>query len=200
VAFAAFTMNALDPLAWSILLMLVGCAILVLEVFIPSGGILSIVSTAAFIGAIAFAFQRGPATGFVFVASTVVAVPLVLALAFKYWPMTPMGKAFIGELPSAADVAPEDSRRGLLGRVGVARSKMLPSGAVEINGQMIDAMSQGQAIDPGQYVVVIEVRANRVVVRPAKGEERPGRSIATDDPLSQSIEELGIDSLEDPLA
>jgi len=40
-------MNALDPVAWSILLMLVGCAVLVLEVFIPSGGILSIVSTAA---------------------------------------------------------------------------------------------------------------------------------------------------------
>jgi membrane-bound ClpP family serine protease len=193
-------MNALDPVAWSVLLMLIGCAVLVMEVFIPSGGILSIVSTAAFIGAIMFAFQRGPVTGFIFVASTVVAVPLVLALAFKYWPKTPMGKAFIGELPAAADVAPEDSRRGLLGRVGVARSKMLPSGAVEIDGQMIDAMSQGQAIDPGQYVVVIEVRANRVLVRPAKGDERPGRSVATDDPLSRSIEELGIESLDDPLA
>lgn len=192
-------MNALDPVAWSILLMLIGCAVLVMEVFIPSGGILSIVSTAAFVGAIFFAFQRGQVTGFIFVASTVIAVPLVLALAFKYWPKTPMGKAFIGELPTAADVAPEDSRRGLLGRVGVARSKMLPSGAVEIEGQMIDAMSQGQAIDPGQYVVVIEVRANRVLVRPAMGDERPGRSIVTDDPLSHSIEEFGIESLDDPL-
>ena len=64
---------------------------------------------------------------------------------------------------------------------------------------MIDAMSQGQAIDPGQYVVVIEVRANRVLVRPAMGDERPGRSAATDDPLSRSIEELGIESLDDPL-
>jgi membrane-bound ClpP family serine protease len=192
-------MNALDPVAWSILLMLIGCAVLVMEVFIPSGGILSIVSTAAFVGAIFFAFQRGQVTGFIFVASTVVAVPLVLALAFKYWPKTPMGKAFIGELPTAAEVAPEDSRRGLLGRVGVARSKMLPSGAVEIEGQMIDAMSQGQAIDPGQYVVVIEVRANRVLVRPAIGDERPGRSTAKDDPLSRSIEELGIESLDDPL-
>jgi membrane-bound ClpP family serine protease len=192
-------MNALDPVAWSILLMLIGCAVLVMEVFIPSGGILSIVSTAAFIGAITLAFQRGPVTGFIFVASTVIAVPLVLALAFKYWPKTPMGKAFIGELPTAAEVAPDDPRRELLGRVGVARSKMLPSGAVEIDGQMIDAMSQGQAVDPGQYVVVIEVRANRVLVRPAKGDERPGRSVATDDPLSRSIEELGIESLDDPL-
>jgi membrane-bound serine protease (ClpP class) len=129
-----------------------------------------------------------------------VAVPLVLALAFHYWPKTRIGKAFLGELPTEAEVLPDDPHRALLGRVGVARSKMLPSGAIEIDGQMVDAMSQGQAIEPGQHVVVIEVRANRVVVRAAKENERPGRKISTEDMLSRPIEELGIESLEDPLA
>jgi membrane-bound ClpP family serine protease len=191
-------MNALDPLAWSILLMLVGCALLVLEVFIPSGGVLSILSAAAFIGSILIAFQRGTATGFVFVISTIIAVPAALGLAFKYWPKTPIGKAFLGELPTEEQVAPEDPRRALLGRVGVARSKMLPSGAVEVDGQMLDAVTQGQAIDPGQYVVVLEVRANRVVVRPAKEGERPSHT-KPEDLLSRPIEELGFDSLDDPL-
>lgn len=193
-------MNALDPLAWSILLMLAGCVVLVLEVFIPSGGVLAVLSAAAFVGAILIAFQRGPVSGFAFVMTTVVAVPLVLALAFHYWPKTRIGKAFLGELPTEAEVLPDDPHRVLLGRVGVARSKMLPSGAIEIDGQMIDAMSQGQAIEPGQNVVVTEVRANRVVVRPAKGDERPGRTISTEDMLSRPIEELGIESLDDPLA
>jgi membrane-bound serine protease (ClpP class) len=193
-------MNALDPLVWSILLMLVGCVVLVLEVFIPSGGVLAVISAAAFIGSIVIAFQRGPVTGFTFVMSTVVAVPLVLMLAFHYWPKTKIGKAFLGELPRDEDVLPDDPHRALAGRVGIARSKMLPSGAVEIDGQMIDALSQGQAIEPGQYVVVTEVRANRVVVRPAKENERPGRPANPSDMLSRSIEELGIESLEDPLA
>jgi membrane-bound serine protease (ClpP class) len=193
-------MNALDPLVWSILLMLVGCVVLVLEVFIPSGGVLAVISAAAFIGSIVIAFHRGPVTGFTFVMSTVVAVPLVLMLAFHYWPKTKIGKAFLGELPRDEDVLPDDPHRVLIGRVGVARSKMLPSGAVEIDGQMIDALSQGQAIEPGQYVVVTEVRANRVVVRPAKENERPGRPANPSDMLSRSIEELGIESLEDPLA
>jgi membrane-bound ClpP family serine protease len=192
-------MNALDPLAWSILLMLLGCALVVLEVFIPSGGVLSVLAAAALIGSIVIAFQRGPVTGFVFVLSTVIAVPLALGLAFKYWPKTPIGKAFLGERPTEAEVAPEDSRRALLGRVGVTRSKMLPSGAVEIDGQMVDAVTQGQAIDPGQYVVVLEVRANRVVVRPAKEGERPSHT-KPGDMLSRPIEELGIESLDDPLA
>jgi hypothetical protein len=65
---------------------------------------------------------------------------------------------------------------------------------------MVDAISQGVAIEPGQYVVVTEVRANRVVVRPAKENERPGKPTNPADVLSRSIEELGIESLEDPLA
>ncbi len=193
-------MNVVDPLVWSILLMLVGCVVLLLEVFIPSGGILAVISAAAFVGSILIAFQRGPATGFSFVLSTVVAVPLVLVLAFHYWPKTKIGKAFLGELPRDEDVLPDDPHRALVGRVGVARSKMLPSGAVEIDGQMVDAISQGRAIEPGQYVVVTEVRANRVVVRPARENERPGKPTKPADMLSRSIEELGIESLDDPLA
>ncbi len=108
-------------------------------------------------------------TGLLFATITVFAVPILVATAFKYWPKTPMGKAFLGEPLTGEEVLPEDPRRALMGRVGVARSKMLPSGAVEIDGQMIDAVTQGQAIDPGTYVVVIEVRANRVVVRPDHG-------------------------------
>jgi membrane-bound ClpP family serine protease len=193
-------MNALDPLVWSILLMLVGCAVLVLEVFIPSGGLLSVLSAAAFIGAIIIAFEQGPVTGFSFLMTAVVAVPLVLALAFHYWPKTRIGKAFLGELPTQEEVQPDDPRRELLGHVGVTRSKMLPSGAVEIDGHMVDAITQGKAIEPGQYVVVTEVRANRVVVRLAKENERPGRSTNPSDMLSRPIEELGIESLDDPLA
>lgn len=193
-------MNALDPLVWSLLLLLVGCVVLVLEVFIPSGGLLSVLSAAAFIGAIIIAFQRGPVTGFTFVMTTIVMVPLVLVAAFHYWPKTRIGKAFLGELPTDADVLPDDPRRQLLGQVGVTRSKMLPSGAVEINGQMVDAITQGKPIEPGQYVFVTEVRANRVVVRPAKENERPGQVRNPQDLLSRPIEELGIESLEDPLA
>ena len=196
----------IPDIAWAILLMLVGCALVVLEVFIPSGGIITILSAVAFIASIVIASWEspttGPVTGLIFAAATVLAVPMLIATAFKYWPKTPMGKAFLGELPTDAEVLTEDPRRALLGRVGVARSKMLPSGAVEIDGQMIDAVTQGQAIEPGAYVVVIEVRANRVVVRPADKDQRPGNQNPKEikDLLSRSIEELGIESLEDPLA
>lgn len=196
-------MDFIPDIAWAILLLLAGCALVVLEVFIPSGGVISILAAVALIGSIVLAFQEsattGPGTGFIFAAITVFAVPALVAVAFKYWPKTPMGKAFLGELPTEEEVLTHDPRRGLIGRVGVARTKMLPSGAVEIDGQMIDAVSQGRAIEPGTYVVVAEVRANRVVVRPAGKDQRPSHQ-NPDDLLSRSIDELGIESLEDPLA
>ncbi len=188
-----------DPLGWAILLMILGCTLVVLEIFIPSAGVLSLLAGAALVGSLVIAFRQGPGTGFTFTITAIVVVPLVVTLAFKYWPKTPMGKAILGELPTEEEVRPDDPRRALVGRVGVARSKMLPSGAIEIDGQMIDAMSQGQVIESGEYVTVVEVRANRVVVRPtdknvAAHEQRP------DDLLSRPIEELGIESLDDPLA
>jgi membrane-bound ClpP family serine protease len=193
----------IPDIAWAILLLLIGCSLVVLEVFIPSGGIISVLSGVAFITSILIASWEGPttgpATGFVFAGITVFAVPTIAIIAFKYWPTTRMGKAFLGELPREDEVVPEEPRRTLVGRVGVARSKMLPSGAVEIDGQMIDAVTQGQAIEPGAYVVVVEVRANRVVVRPAGKDQRPSHP-NPQDILSRPIDELGIESLEDPLA
>jgi hypothetical protein len=79
----------------------------------------------------------------------------------------------------------------------VAKSVMMPSGAVLVEGQTIDALSEGIGIEAGQRVKVIEVRGTRVLVRPTDETEPPP---ASDDVLSQPIESLGLDSLEDPLA
>ncbi len=74
---------------------------------------------------------------------------------------------------------------------------MLPSGAVDIDGTIVDALSEGMAIEAGGWVKVIEVRGTRVVVRPT--DERPQTA---DQPaeLDQSIESIGLDPFEDPLA
>jgi membrane-bound serine protease (ClpP class) len=194
-------MNLLDPIGWALVLLVVGCGFLVLEVFIPSGGLLSFFAFVAIVGSMVMAFQRDTTTGLSFMAVAVVAVPIAIGLAFKMWPKTPMGRAFLGDLPQEDEVKPEDPRRHLVGRVGVAKSLMLPSGAVLIDGELVDAVSQGIAIDPGQAVVVVEVRANRVMVRPATRQEVESTAPQPDDVLSRPIEDFGIESLEDdPLA
>ena len=192
-------MSVLDPISWAIILMLIGCALVVLEVFIPSGGLLSFLSAVAIVASLWMAFQRDTTTGLSFLVISVIAVPAAVALAFKYWPYTPMGKAFLGELPKQDELVADDPRRDLVGRVGIAKSKMLPSGAILIDDQLVDAISQGPAIELGQAVVVVEVRANRVIVRAAEDEEARQAAVDPRDLLSRPIDELGLESFDDPL-
>jgi membrane-bound serine protease (ClpP class) len=195
-------MNLLDPMGWAMVLLVVGCGFLVLEVFIPSGGLFGFFAFVAIVASMVMAFRQDTTTGLSFIAVAIFAVPIAIGLAFKLWPKTPMGKAFLGDLPKEEEVKPEDPRRALVGRVGVAQSLMLPSGSVLIDGQLIDAVSQGIAIDPGDPVVVVEVKANRVMVRPAMPHEiQHAAAHEPQDLLSRPIEEFGIESFEDdPLA
>jgi membrane-bound serine protease (ClpP class) len=193
-------MNLLDPIGWAMVLLALGCGLLILEVFIPSGGILSFLAFAAVIGSMVMAFQRNTTTGLSFIAIALVAVPLAIGLGLKLWPSTPMGRAMLGELPTDEEVRPENPHRHLVGRVGVAQSLMLPSGAILVDGQYIDAVSQGIPIDPGEPVMVVEVRANRVMVRPAKPDEVQHAALPQDELLSRPIEEFGLEGLDDELA
>ncbi|QDU53978.1 NfeD family protein [Aeoliella mucimassa] len=193
-------METIDPLVWAGLLVLVGLALVVLEILIPSGGIIGLLSLGSMLAGIVMAFRAGgPTAGFSVLSFVVLMTPVSMGIAFYVLPRTPIGRILLGEAPKSTEVAPEDPRRQLIGRIGVARSKMLPSGTVEIDGQMIDAVAKGQAIEPGEKVQIVEVRANRVMVRTAPKDMHPGTS-RPDDLLNRSIEELGIESLEDPLA
>jgi membrane-bound ClpP family serine protease len=161
---------------------------------------LGFLSIASLLTSIILAFyHRGAEVGFLFLTITAVLVPTVLTLAFRWWPHTPMGRRLLLDVPTSEEVLPDSpqrrSLRQLVGKTGVAKNMMLPSGAVVVDGQTIDALSEGMPIEAGQRVRVIEVRGNRVVVRPA--DDLPQ---TTDDVLSQPIESLGLDSLEDPLA
>ncbi len=191
------------PLVWSIVLMLLGLALVMLEVFIPSGGILGFLSIASLIAAIWMAFYHGgQRVGFAFVVVAALGVPGVLILAFKWWPHTPMGKRLLLDLPKSEEVLPDSplrrTLRSFVGKAGVAKSLMLPSGAIQVEGMTIDALSEGMPIEAGQRVRVVAVRGNRVVVRPADADDpEPAKG---DDVLSRPIESIGLDPFDDPLA
>ena len=59
----------MNPLVWITGLLLVGLFVMILEVFIPSGGLLGFVSIAAIVAAIATAFvEQGIGSGFLVLA------------------------------------------------------------------------------------------------------------------------------------
>lgn len=192
----------MEPIVWAILLMVLGLALVVLEVFIPSGGILGFLAVCSVITSVCMAFYyRDAGTGFAFVLVAVVGFPSAVALALKWWPETPLGRRMLGKVPDEDDVLPaEDLRRklaGLMHKVGVAKSDMFPGGAISIAGTTYEAVSEGMPIDKGQPIEVVDVQNNRLVVRPS--DQQP-TSPDPDDVLSQPIDTVGLDPFEDPLA
>lgn len=191
----------MDPLVWAALLLALGLALAILEFFVPSGGILGVAAAMALLAANGMAFRSGAGTGLGFLAITVLGLPLLISMALKIWPNTPMGRRLLLGAPTPDEVLPDtDQRRklkGLVGKVGRAKSLMMPSGAIEIEGQTIDAMSEGMAIDPGTPVRIVEVHGLRVIVRPTRDEPAPRQP---DDPLARPIDTIGADPFDEPLA
>jgi membrane-bound ClpP family serine protease len=209
----------MSPLFWVTTLLFVGLFVMVLEVFIPSGGLLGFVSIAAIVAAIATAFaEQGIGPGFLVLAITAVAVPATLALAFHLFPSTPLGRRIMPSPPEPQDLVPDqkqrDRLRGLVGSQGRAVTDLVPWGQVEVSNERIEAVSRAGPISNETVIEVVGTEGRAVVVRtteikpelrayleppedahsdhslPEKSEERPISSVKT-------FEDLTFDDFED---
>jgi membrane-bound serine protease (ClpP class) len=113
-----------------------------------------------------------------------------------------MGKSILIRRPESEDEVLPDTdeyhRDRLVGKIGVARCDLLPSGDVQIDGRTYDAVSNGPAIDRGQSVRVVDVNTQRLVVRELSEAEMHEET--PDDVLSTPLDSLGIEPFDEPLA
>ena len=189
----------MDPWVWPILLLALGTGLAFLELCFPSAGVLSFLAASAILGAIIMGFMAGTVLGVVILGVAVIGGPTFVVLAVKYWPNTAIGRRVLLGVPdSGDDVLPKDPQKeylkSLIGQVVQTKCKMLPAGAIIIDGRTVDAVSEGMPIEAGCRVRVIEVRANRVVVRPL-GDEIP--SPDAEDPLRRPIDVVSPDPFEE---
>lgn len=59
----------------------------------------------------------------------------------------------------------------LVGRSGTTTTPLMPSGKARFAGELIDVIADGEAIERGEAVVVVEVRGNRVLVQRSSAEQ-----------------------------
>jgi membrane-bound serine protease (ClpP class) len=161
---------------WEELLLVgAGIALLVAEIFITPGfgvaGALGIVALLSGLGLSLFA--AGATWEFVLRAVGRVVFSLLLAIIgslvmLRFLSRLPFGRRLILETELLAGAggssAPESDRRWL-GKSGTAFSPLRPAGSAEIEGELVDVVSDGEFIEPGVPVVVTRVDGNRIVVR-----------------------------------
>ena len=199
----------MNALLWVVVLLVVGLCVMVLEVFVPSGGILGFLSITAIVAAIATAFlEQGPTAGMTVLAVAVVAVPVVLSLAFRWFPETPLGRRVLPPPPNAAEMLPDASgrqhTREMVGRSGRTVIALLPWGSVEFEGEQLDAVSESGPIEAGVAVEAVGAQGRALIVRRSEAgqsfqaSEPEKQKIATESNLSPTLESFEFDQLHRP--
>jgi len=152
------------------LLVVVGLLLIFLEVLFVSMGALGIGAAGCLLGSIFLAFQVSLAFGIGVTVFEALAAPAVFFLSFKVLPKTPFGKRLIltGPTTDGAGGAADDSLSSLSGKRGVTVSPLRPAGFARIDGRKVDVVTRGEMISEGVDVVVLDARANRVVVAAAE--------------------------------
>ena len=175
-----------------VLLFVAGVACLLMEVFvIPGWGIsgligLLLVFCGALLASQSFIFPSEPAewnqlgqTAMVFLGATVsvIAVSAVISKTMGRIPvLSQMVLAPQTASPTVQDSKKPDSKSATrqthplvsVGDWGVAESVLRPAGRAKFAERTVDVVSQGQYIEPGTAIRVLEVRGNLVVVESAE--------------------------------
>jgi membrane-bound serine protease (ClpP class) len=149
-----------------VLLVVIGFALVVAEVFLVSFGIIAVLAALSLVSAVFLAFtNHGQGAGFAFLLAAAVGAPLVLTAALRLLPRTKLGKALILSGPDPSVLGPIDSElHALRDRSGVAESDLRPSGFARIDGRRVDVITRGEVLARGTPVRVVLVEGNRVVV------------------------------------
>jgi len=156
---------------WMALLLAAGILLAVAEIFIPSHGILTFLSVSSFVAAVVVGFLMGTTPGVVTLFAVLILAPFLIYVLLRVWPHTPVARRLILSGPSnvakAGDLAHYNPKE-LVGRVGVAKTMLRPSGKMTLDGRPIDCVTEGDLVPAGRKVKILAVEGARVVVRPVE--------------------------------
>ncbi len=158
-----------------IILALVGILAMIVELFVPAGGIIGLVGIGSIITAVVRAFQtQGNVAGSIFLMATFIAVPTVFILYFKFFPRSFMGKRLIlfrNQSEAEGYTSHTEHAYGeLKGKTGRAETNLRPAGTILVEGQRYTAVTKGEFVEKDSPIKIIQTEGNRIVVREGEKE------------------------------
>ena len=149
-------------------------ALIIAEVFVPSGGIISVFALACLIGGVAIFFHHSGMAGWIGVGIAVVMIPTVLIIAYKIFPNTKFGKSVTLTPPEReqGDAIPDTAElKDLLGTEGLVLTPLRPVGMCDFSGRRLECVAEGGYVDKGNKVKIINVESTQLTVRAIEVEE-----------------------------
>ena len=146
-----------------ITLYIIGLCAITIELFIP-GAIVGICGAGCVIASIVFAYLYvSNLLGHILLGIGICFIPIFFITWHKLLTRTFAVKDTEEGFSSASDKLDE-----LLSAEGVAITTLRPSGTANINGNKVDVVSGGEMISKNTKIKVIDIKGNRIVVKPVK--------------------------------
>ena len=161
---------------WVVGLLTLAALMVALELFVPSGGLISVVAGLSAIAGVVVAFQINVTTGLIALGLVAVLTPTIFWLAIKVFPSTPMGRNIIlTEGTTEEDMqrrlherrAEAEAISSLIGAQGKALTGLRPGGTIRLDREDIEAFAETGIIPAGTKVVITSVNGRQIRVMPA---------------------------------
>ncbi len=155
------TMNLLI----AVILQLVGIGIIIAEIIIPSGGILSILAVGIFAYSLYMVFiDISVAAGMVFLIIDLVTIPVLIISGLKFIARSPVTLRETLSREHGVTSQAEDMEQ-YLGQEGIALTDLRPSGMALLNDQRTDVVTRGEYLEKETPIIVIKITGNQIVVK-----------------------------------
>ncbi|MFJ8089971.1 nodulation protein NfeD [Lysinibacillus sp. NPDC095746] len=155
----------------TLLLFIVGLALIIAEFFVPGGivGILGgVLILLSLILAGANVMQMLVA---IFIALVVAIIGMVILMKFFGKKLHVLNKLVLTDATTTEEgYVSNVNRTELLGKVGTTVTPLRPAGTMLFGSERIDVVSEGGYVDAGKHVEVIKVEGSRIVVRQTEKE------------------------------
>ncbi len=151
-----------------VLLQLMGILVIVAEIFIPSLGLLTLIALGLFAYSLFLVFTTISVTiGYALTGLDLMLVPAMVYMGIKL--LARSNLSLKQELSKEDGVASQaDTLKTYMNMQGTAVTNLRPAGMAMIESQRLDVVTDGEYIDKGTNVVVVQVTGNQIIVEKTK--------------------------------
>ena len=157
-------------LIWGLVLLTLAFAVVVIDLFIPTAGILAAVSLVLAIAGVVCLFRYDTTWGIIGSLLVVIGGPSLFVIGFKMMPHTPLGRKLILGAEDAQDAPPPPADATglsqLIGSEGTVVTDLRPVGSVRIGDRKFEAVSETTLLRAGTAVRVTGRDGMSLRVRP----------------------------------
>jgi len=151
---------------YQIAIFLVGILCIIVEMLLPTVGLLAGVGVAALLYSLLLALG-GDVDAMTALGAALILAVVIFVLIVKKLPSSRLWHKVVlhDRSTSQRGFVSAETRRELIGREGTVLTELRPAGSVQLGEQVVDVVSEGAFVAKGERVKVIAVNGARVVVR-----------------------------------